>query len=704
MKKKQNKSKYIPKGKSSHSNLIGLTAIGKLDLARSGMGYVAVEGWPQDIIVRATDLKSALDGDEVKVKITFVSGKGRPEGFIVEVVKRNQTTFIGKVQLTQDFGFVIPNNRAMQTDIFLPPAQVKGISNGDTVVVKIVEWKGGGARKNPVGEVLEVLSQERRNAIAMMEILVENGFPLHFSDAVMKEVSALPDTIDAAEIGMRRDMRDTLTFTIDPFDAKDFDDAISYKNLGNGRLEIGVHIADVSHYVRPGSEIDKEAFLRATSVYLPDRVNPMLPERISNELCSLRPHEDKLTFSTVFIMNELGAIEDVWFGRTVTHSNRRYTYEEVQEIIEGAEGENKEILLQLKDITQHIRKQRFKKGAINFSSQEVRFILDDKGLPIGIQIKESKEAHQLIEELMLLANKHVAIFVGEQDVNGTEIPFPYRIHDLPDESKLGIFSAFAARFGYKFNFQSPDKIAASFNELLHAVEGKPEQHVIEQLGIRTMAKAVYSTSNIGHYGLGFEDYCHFTSPIRRYPDVMVHRVLQECLDEIIVIDKKMEIKAKHCSERERKAMEAERAANKYKQVEFMQQFIGESFDAVVSGVSTFGFWAETIEHKCEGLISMADLVDIDQFEFLEHDYALVGMHTGVRFRIGDKVKIQVVATDLERRTIDFELVTMGTALQRVGVTSKKDSVLKLDKTKPATTKRPAKHVADKQKDAKKKRK
>lgn len=694
MKKKNKKAPYIPKPKKTQSQLVGMTLTGKVDLARNGMGYVNVEGVPQDVIVRESDLKSALDGDEVKVKITYVSGKGRPEGFIAEIVKRSQTSFIGRVQLTGEFGFVIPNNRAMRTDIFLPPAQVKSLKTGDMVVVKIVEWKGDSKRKNPVGELIEVLSQERLNSIAMMEILVENGFPLQFSEAAIKESEALPDVLDETEISFRRDMRDTLTFTIDPVDAKDFDDAISYRELGEGMFEIGVHIADVSHYVQPGSELDNEAYQRATSVYLPDRVNPMLPERISNELCSLRPHEDKFTFSAVFQMNHLGVVKNTWLGRTVTHSDRRFTYEEAQEIIEGADGDYKDIILKLRDITQHLRRQRFKKGAINFSSQEARFILDENGIPVGIQIKESKEAHQLIEELMLLANKHVAIFVGQQSENGQPVPFPYRVHDVPDESKLGVFAAFASRFGYKLNINSPEKIAESFNEMLKAVQGKPEQHVLEQLGIRTMAKAMYTTENIGHYGLAFEDYCHFTSPIRRYPDVMVHRVLQQCLDELIVPDKKMEIKSKHCSERERKAMEAERSANKYKQVEFMQQFIGETFDAVISGVSSFGFWAETVAHKCEGLISIADLVDIDQFEFIESDYALLGLTTGVKFRIGDAVKIQVVATDLERRTIDFDLVTMGQQLPKEPKKAKRPAQAAADRTgiknsRPAKTDKPA---------------
>lgn len=659
MRKDNKKKSQEPRAeKSAGSNpLIGKTVVGKLDMARSGMGFVIVaDSSAQDVVVKAADLKSAMNGDEVKVKITYVSQKGRPEGFITEVVKRNQTEFIGKIQITEKFGFVVPNNRNINTDIFIPPSQLKNVKHGDTVVARVVEWQGNGKSKNPVGEIIEVLSQERINQVAMKEILVECGFPLTFSPEAIQEAEALPTNLDRTEISLRRDMRDVLTITIDPLDAKDFDDAISYQALENDLLEIGVHIADVSHYVVPGSALDKDAYTRATSVYLPDRVLPMLPEKISNELCSLRPNEDKFTFSAVFKMDKKGKVKSVWIGRTVTHSDRRFTYEEAQEMIEGAPGPFREEIMTLHALTQNLRAERFKKGAINFSSQEIRFKLDEQGIPLGIVIKESKAAHQLIEELMLMANKHVAIFVGEHEINNKPVPFPYRLHDVPDEKKLETFSNFASRFGYKMNLNSPEKIASSFNELLQFVNGKPEQHVLEQLGIRTMAKAIYGTDNIGHYGLGFEDYCHFTSPIRRYPDVMVHRVVQECLDEIIVADKQMDIKCQHCSERERKAMEAERAGNKYKQVEFMQQFLGETFDAVISGVSSFGFWAETVEHKCEGLISIADLTDLDQFEFVEADYALVGLHTGIHFRIGDKVSIQVVATDLEKRQIDFGLV------------------------------------------------
>jgi len=424
-------------------------------------------------------------------------------------------------------------------------------------------------------------------------------------------------------------------------------------------IRIMNHIADVSYYVEPGTELDNEAYDRATSVYLPDRVLPMLPEHISNVLCSLRPNEDKFTFSAIFQINEQGSVKQYWIGRTVIHSNRRYAYEEAQKIIETGEGDYPEEILLLHKIAQNLRTERFKKGAINFSSQEVRFKLDEEGIPVGIEIKESKEANQLIEELMLLANRTVAGFVQKKKVNNVDIPFPYRVHDAPNEDKLAVFAAFASRFGHKFNLNDPDKIADSFNKMLADVQGKPEQHVLEQLGIRTMAKAIYTTDNIGHYGLGFDNYCHFTSPIRRYPDVMVHRIVQQCIDDNVKIDKKMEAKCRHCSDQERKAMEAERAANKYKQVEYMRKFIGDVFDAVISGVSSFGFWAETIDQKCEGLVGLEDIALAlkDEFAFLENDYALVGLHSGKRFRIGDRVKIQVLAANLEKRQIDFGYVT-----------------------------------------------
>lgn len=649
--KKKKKHEYIPKKQKTKSPLSGKNAVGILDVSRGGLGFVKVEGWAQDVLVRPENMESAFDGDQVKVTIDHVSSKGRPEGTIKEVLKRTQTEFSGRLEVSEKFAFLIPDKENMRFDIFVPLHALKGGKQGEHAIVKVVDWNG--KSKNPVGEVIELLTNQRTNEIAMKSILVENGFPLHFSDDALEEAARIPDILDSEEIKRRKDCRNVLTLTIDPVDAKDFDDAISIRPLKEGYYEVGVHIADVSYYVEEGTELDKEAFERATSVYLPDRVLPMLPEHISNVLCSLRPNEDKFTFSAIFQINKDGKVKQYWIGRTVIHSNRRFTYEEAQQIIETGKGDYAEEIKLLHSISQKLRAERFKKGAINFSSQEVRFKLDEEGTPIGIEIKESKEANQLIEELMLLANKTVAGYVEKRKVNHADIPFPYRVHDAPNEDKLAIFAAFASRYGHKFNLNNPDKIAESFNQMLADVQGKPEQHVLEQLGIRTMAKAIYTTDNIGHYGLGFESYCHFTSPIRRYPDVMVHRIVQQCIDDKVKIDKKMETKSRHCSDQERKAMEAERAANKYKQVEYMQKFVGEVFDAVISGVSSFGFWAETVEHKCEGLVSIADLVKVDEFTFLESDYALVGMHTGKRFRIGDKVKIQVVATSLEKRQIDF---------------------------------------------------
>lgn len=630
---------------------------GRLEVTRNGMGFVIVEGLEQDVLVRRDHIRNALNGDEVKVEVSERGKKfgSRPEGVIVEVVNRKQNDFSGRLEVHPHFAFLITDSDKMPLDIYIPLHLLHGARHGDHVMGRIVEWTG--KSKNPVGEIVSVLTHESKNEIAMQGLLAENGFPLSFPDEVMEEAARYPEGVSSADIKKRKDMRDTLTFTIDPVDAKDFDDAISVKKLKGEWYEVGVHIADVSHYIEPGSELDQEAYRRATSVYLPDRVLPMLPERLSNGLCSLRPREEKYTFSAIFTINKTGKVKDYWLGRTVINSDRRFTYEEVQEIIEGAAGDYDAEVHLLNGMAQSLRTQRFKKGAINFSSQEVRFQLDETGRPIGIVVKESKEAHQLVEEFMLLANRTVAEYVSGIEVKGKPVPFPYRVHDAPDEDKLKMFTTFAARFGVKFNTHTPEEIARSFNEMLQMVQGKPEQHVLETLGIRTMAKAVYTTDNIGHYGLGFENYCHFTSPIRRYPDVLVHRILQQCLDGDIKPIKHLETQCRHCSDQERRAMEAERAANKYKQVEYMQDFVGEEFDAVVSGVSNFGFWAETVSHKCEGMVSMSDLRDIDDFELKEGEYALVGRRTGMKFGMGDNVMVRVVSANLEKRQIDYSLVT-----------------------------------------------
>jgi ribonuclease R len=649
MSKKKSKEKQKPK------NIVSHLLKGALEITRSGIGYVVMPDGKGDVLVRPGDFYNALHGDTVRVKVVKENmNTGRKEGKIMEVVQRKQTEFIGTLQLSTNFAFFIPDSERPVPDIFIPLDKIHGAKNKERVAVRMTQWEKGD--KKPVGEVISVLKAEDENDRAMKELLSENGFPLAFADDVLEEAARLPDAISESEISKRIDFRDTLTFTIDPVDAKDFDDAISIKTLKDGLYEIGVHIADVSHFVEPETILDEEAYKRATSVYLPDRVNPMLPEHISNMLCSLRPHEDKLTFSAIFHMNEKGEVKNIKLSKTVIHSDHRFTYEDVQEIIESKEGKLKEEILLLNKIAQTLRGKRFAKGAINFSSQEVRFKLDEKGKPIGIVIKESKEAHQLIEEFMLLANKAVAEHVAKIKVNKKDIPFPYRIHDSPDEKKLTPFIAFAKKYGHKFDTSTPEKIAESFNTMLADANGKPEQHVLEQLGIRTMAKAIYTSENIGHYGLGFEHYCHFTSPIRRYPDVLVHRVLESVLKNAPIIDKKMEEKCKHCSERERAAMDCERASNKYKQVEYMRSYLGETFEAVISGVAAFGFWCETVLHKCEGLVSVASLSEYDDFRLIEGDYSLLGKRSNRQFRMGDKVFIKVIAANLDKRQLDYEWV------------------------------------------------
>ncbi len=636
-------------GKNSGKPLTGV-----LEITRSGMGYATVEGSEIDLLIRPGDFNTALHGDKVRLRIKPGNQGRRQQAVVEEVLNRRRTEFIGKLEMNKGFAFFVADMDKPMPDIFIPLESINGAKDGDRVVVKLVHWEVDG--KRPQGEVVSVMDPENSNDAAMKEILLDAGFPLEFEDEALEIAARIPDAISEEEIHRRLDVRPVLTFTIDPADAKDFDDALSLRLLKNGLYEIGVHIADVSHYVAPGNALDEDAYARATSVYLPDRVNPMLPEHISNFLCSLRPREDKLTFSAIFQMNHRGEVKHYWLGRTVIHSDHRFTYEEVQEIIEKKDGLYSEEILLLNDMAQRMRKKRFQHGAINFSSQEVRFKLDEKGDPIGIIVKESKEAHQLIEEFMLLANRTVAAYISKQKLHNKPIPFPYRTHDDPDEEKLIPFAAFAKKFGHKFDTSSPDAIAASFNQLLKDVSGRPEQHVLEQLGIRTMAKAKYTIENVGHYGLGFEHYCHFTSPIRRYPDVMVHRILQEALDGTLKGDKKMEEKCKHCSERERAAMEAERGANKYKQVQYMKNYVGEEFEGVISGVASFGFWVETIEHKCEGLVSVNSLLEYDEFRHDEADYCLVGQRSGRKFRMGDKVMIRVVSANLARRQLDYEWV------------------------------------------------
>jgi ribonuclease R len=628
---------------------------GLFEITRSGMGFVIVSGLERDIIIRPNDFNKAFHGDLVRVEITKGDVRsGRLQGKIVQVVERKQKQFVGIVEVNKDFAFFIPTTDKPIPDFFIPAHALHGAKDGQKVIVQIVSWDE--KDKRPKGEVIEVVSQEMEGDLAMKEILIQQGFSIQFQDEVLEASERIPDSIGKDEILKRRDLREVLTFTIDPDDAKDFDDALSFHRIDKEHIEIGVHIADVSHYIEADGVLDTSAYERATSVYMPDRVVPMLPERLSNGLCSLRPHEEKLTYSCIYKMTNDGKILDKWLGRTVINSNHRFTYEDVQQIIDKGSGiYDKEVLL-LHNLAQKMRQERMKNGAINFSSQEVRFKLDELGRPIGIVVKESKSSHQLIEEFMLLANRTVAETVSKIKLANKPIPFPYRVHDQPDEDRLIPFVEFARKYGYHFQTKTPEQIANSFNEMLSKVQGLPEQRVLEQMGIRTMAKAIYTSKNIGHYGLGFEDYCHFTSPIRRYPDILVHRVLTSVLDGDPIVDKKMEQKCLHCSERERAAMETERASNKYKQVEFMKQFLGDEFDAVISGVASFGFWAETVDHKCEGFVSATSLLDYDDFIYYESEYALIGKRSNWAFRIGDPVKIKVISANLSKRQLDYEWI------------------------------------------------
>ncbi|MEZ5047534.1 MAG: ribonuclease R [Chitinophagaceae bacterium] len=629
--------------------------VGVIDISRHGMGFVKVDGMEVDIKINRENTKQAMSGDTVEVSI-FKIGKTskRPEGLVTKIKKRAQTDLIGTVQKTKNFAFVIPDNKSFTKDIFIPEKHCADCKDGDRVIVKITHWTE--QNKNPEGIITEILSAEKESSIAMKEIILQQGFNLVFPQETLDELISISGEIQASELAHRIDLRDTFTITIDPFDAKDFDDAISIKKLENNNYEIGVHIADVAHFVASGTALDKEAYHRATSVYLPDRVVPMLPEKISNELCSLRPHEDKYTFSVLYEMDAKGQVKKMNIAKTIIHSNHRFTYEEVQDIIEKNEGLYVEEIKILHTISQTLRKERFKNGAINFTSEEARFILDEDGVPNEVMIKESKESHQLVEEFMLLANKTVATFIHDKKHQGTNIPFPYRIHDTPDVDRLKTFADFALHFGHKFNVSTPASIAKSFNEMILNSHNIPEQQILHTLGIRTMAKAEYATQNIGHYGLAFDYYCHFTSPIRRYPDVLVHRILHAYLEKKPLVIKDLEKQCVYCSERERKAMDAERDAIKYKQVEYMQKFIGEELVATISGVAAFGFWALTTNERCEGFISIQTLKPTDQWTFVEEKYALVNNKTKQVYQIGQGIQVKIIAANLYKKQIDMELV------------------------------------------------
>ena len=625
---------------------------GKVDLLSSGNAFVVVEGMEEDVFISAKHVNGAMPGDFVKVNLFNRKTEGKKEGEIIEVLHRNKTEFVGTLDVSDKYAFLVPDNDRINIDIFVPVQNLHGGKHGEKAVVRITEWPKSG--KKPTGEVIKILGKKGENETEMHAILAEYGFPTEFPAIVERYAEKIGFDIPEDEIKKRRDFRKITTFTIDPHDAKDFDDALSIRTLENGNYEIGVHIADVTHYMPEGSQLDQEAFNRATSVYLVDRVIPMLPEKLSNGVCSLRPDEDKLCYSAVFEMDNQANIKSQWFGRTVIHSIRRFTYEEAQQVIETGEGDLKEEIGIFQHLASIMRKQRFDNGALRVESTEVKFKLDSKGVPYDVYFKVTKEANWLIEEFMLLANKKVAERIGLKDEKQKELKtFVYRIHDQPDETKLKELKEFVKTFGYQIDINSPRNIAFSLNKMMAAVKGKPEEDMIQSLTIRSMAKAIYSTENIGHYGLGFAHYTHFTSPIRRYPDVMVHRLLDRYLQGMASANAKdYEIRCKHSSDMEKKAAEAERASVKYKQVEYLSDRVGEVFDGVISGVTEWGIYVEIIENKCEGMVRARDMKD-DSYAFDEKNHQFLGKKYGKRYRLGDKLKIQVKNADLERRQVDF---------------------------------------------------
>ncbi|MEO1652091.1 MAG: ribonuclease R, partial [Bacteroidota bacterium] len=577
----------------------------------------------------------------------------RPEGEVVQLLERKREEFVGKIELSERYAFVIADNKKMHLDIFVPHNLVNKAKNGDKVIVKIKQWHD--AKNSPVGEVTRVLGKAGEHNTEMHAILAEFDLPLQFPREVLDESNKIRSRVTKAEISKRRDFRKVSTFTIDPADAKDFDDALSIQPTGEDRWEIGIHIADVTHYVRPNTALEQEAEKRATSVYLVDRVIPMLPEKLSNDLCSLRPHEDRLTFSAVFELNKDGEVLSEWYGRTVIYSDRRFAYEEAQEVMETGQGDYAEELQLLNHIAKRLNARRFEKGAVNFDTTEVKFKLDEAGKPIGIFIKERKDAHKLIEEFMLLANRKVAEFVYKKRDSGKERAMVYRVHEKPDAEKLQNFSLFAKKYGHEIALNGK-AIATSINALVEKTRQTPQQDVLQHLAIRTMAKARYSTEALGHFGLAFEHYTHFTSPIRRYPDMMVHRLLQRYLDEKRSVNKEeYEQKSRSSTDMEKRAADAERASIKYKQVEYMQYMEDIEYEGVVTGVTEWGVYVEISLTKCEGMVRMSDIVD-DFYELDSENYRVVGKKSKKVIAFGDSVKVRIKDTNLEKRTLDLIFV------------------------------------------------
>lgn len=632
----------------------GTTMIGTFTRRQNGKNSFLPEEGGNPIFIAERNSAHALNGDKVKIQLHAKRKGADPEGEVIEILESQRRTITGKLQVTKGFAFLVTEDKTLANDIFIPKEKLKGGKTGDKAVVRISEWPE--EAKNPLGEVVDILGEAGNNDAEMNAILAEFDLPYKYPENVEKAANKISEVITEEEIGKREDFRQITTFTIDPKDAKDFDDALSAQKLEDGTWEVGVHIADVTHYVKSESLIDREAYSRATSVYLVDRTIPMLPERLCNQICSLRPNEEKLCFSVIFKLNSNAEVIQSRITRTVIKSNRRFTYEEAQNIIETGEGDYKEEILALNELAKKLREKRFKAGAIAFDRYEVKFDIDETGKPLGTYVKVSKEANKLIEEFMLLANQTVAEFIGKTK-NKTKKTFVYRIHEQPDPERLRDFSSFISRFGYKMRTEgSKTDISKNINKLLDSVQGKPEENLIETLAIRSMQKARYTTDNIGHYGLAMDYYTHFTSPIRRYPDMMVHRLLERYqAGGRSVIKNKYEDYCKHCSDMESVAANAERASIKYKQVEFMKDKLGQVFDGVVSGVTEWGLYVELNENKCEGLIPIRDLDD-DYYEFDEKNYCLLGRRTKRTYQLGDLITVKVAQANLERKQLDFAIV------------------------------------------------